>query len=237
MCLNFFCLLSSLILKKWNQTRGLKRKIWLWWLWWLFYTWRCSCQRCSEVNTWASPKQSWFLPLHCDETFEKGVKRASVAWCVWMRWIILILVRKYFGKSQTLGNLKTTNWGLSCLSSVFCEIIICKIILTLTSDKTSTVGLFQERNSQSKSGTLRTKQLRPNTLRLRLYAFGFEHVGRHVGRHVGHHVGHHVSHLVGHHFSHRNVVTTLCDVSGTLAEWKSESMIYGLADGQTDWPR
>ena len=44
-------------------------------------------------------------------------------------------------------------------------------------------------------------------------------------------VGGHVSHHVG----HRNIISTLCEVSGTLAEWKSEeSMIYGLADGQTD---
>ena len=37
----------------------------------------------------------------------------------------------------------------------------------------------------------------------------------HVGRHVSHHVG------------HRNVVSTLCEVSETLTEWKSEIITYG----------
>ena len=56
------------------------------------------------------------------------------------------------------------------------------------------------------------------------------HVGNHVGHLVGHlvylHVGHHFSHHVGHH----NVVSTLCEVSETLTEWKSESVM----DGRTD---
>ena len=38
----------------------------------------------------------------------------------------------------------------------------------------------------------------------------------HVGQHVHPHVGHHVSHHVSHHVVHRNVVSTLCEISGTL---------------------
>ena len=42
----------------------------------------------------------------------------------------------------------------------------------------------------------------------------------HVGRHVSHHGG------------HRNVVSTLCEVS--LTERKSESVMDGRTDGPTD---
>ena len=63
-------------------------------------------------------------------------------------------------------------------------------------------------------------------------------VGNHVHLHVGHHVhivvGHHVGHNVSHHVGHHNVVWTLCEVSGTLTEWKSESMTDLRTDGQTD---
>ena len=49
------------------------------------------------------------------------------------------------------------------------------------------------------------------------------HVHLHVDRHVSHHVGHHY------------VVSTLCEVSGTLVKWKSESITYGLqTDGRSD---
>ena len=41
-----------------------------------------------------------------------------------------------------------------------------------------------------------------------------------VGHHVRLHVGHHVHIHVGHH----NVVSTLCEGSETLTEWKSESV-------------
>ena len=44
------------------------------------------------------------------------------------------------------------------------------------------------------------------------------HVHLHVGNHVSYHVG------------HRNVVATLCEVSETLTEWKSESITYGRTD-------
>ena len=43
-----------------------------------------------------------------------------------------------------------------------------------------------------------------------------------------HHVHLHVGYLDG----HRNVVSALCEVPGTLAEWKSETIM----DGRTDWP-
>ena len=66
----------------------------------------------------------------------------------------------------------------------------------------------------------------------RLYTLGFEHVGRHVGHLVHLHVGHlvhlHVGHHVSHHIGHRNIVSTLCEGSEMLTEWKSE-----LTDGQT----
>ena len=45
------------------------------------------------------------------------------------------------------------------------------------------------------------------------------HVHLHVGNHVSYHVG------------HRNVVATLCEVSETLTEWKSE--ISRTDDGLT----
>ena len=52
-------------------------------------------------------------------------------------------------------------------------------------------------------------------------------VGRPVVHHVGYlvhlHVGHHVHLHVGHH----NVVSTLCEGSETLTEWKSEIITYG----------
>ena len=52
----------------------------------------------------------------------------------------------------------------------------------------------------------------------RLYTFGFEHVGHLLHLHVSHHV------------SHRNIVSTLLEVSETLTEPKSESVM----DRRTD---
>ena len=60
----------------------------------------------------------------------------------------------------------------------------------------------------------------------RLYTFGFEHVGHLVHLHVSHHVHLHVRH----HVSHRNIVSTLLEVSETLTEPKSESVM----DRRTD---
>ena len=61
-----------------------------------------------------------------------------------------------------------------------------------------------------------------------------KHVGHHVGLlvhlHVGHHVYLHVGHRVSHHVGHGNVVSTLCEVSETLTEWKSKTLIDGLTD-------
>ena len=48
----------------------------------------------------------------------------------------------------------------------------------------------------------------------------------HVGHDVRLHVGYHVHLHIGHHFDHYNVVSTLCEGSETLTEWKSESMTY-----------
>ena len=56
------------------------------------------------------------------------------------------------------------------------------------------------------------------------------HVGHHVYLHVGHHVSHHVGHCVSQHVGHGNVFSTLCEVSETLTEWKSETMTYGRTD-------
>ena len=42
--------------------------------------------------------------------------------------------------------------------------------------------------------------------------------------HVHLHVGHHVHLHVGHHVGHHNVISTLCEGSETLTEWKSERM-------------
>ena len=55
-----------------------------------------------------------------------------------------------------------------------------------------------------------------------------------------HHVGHlvsylihlHVDRLVSHHVDHHNIVSTICEGSESLVEWKSQSIPYGL----TDWP-
>ena len=57
-----------------------------------------------------------------------------------------------------------------------------------------------------------------------------------VGHHVGHHVGHLVGHLVHLHVGYHDVVSTLCEISGTLTEWKSESVMDDRqrTDGQTD---
>ena len=44
-------------------------------------------------------------------------------------------------------------------------------------------------------------------------------LGHYVGKHVGNYVGKHLVHL---HVGHRN------EVSGTLTEWKSKSITYGL---------
>ena len=52
----------------------------------------------------------------------------------------------------------------------------------------------------------------------KLYTFGFEHVGHLLHLHVSHHV------------SHRNIVSTLLEVSETLTEPKSESVM----DRRTD---
>ena len=64
----------------------------------------------------------------------------------------------------------------------------------------------------------------------RLCTLGFEHVGHYVGHLVGHHVSYHfhlhVGQHVSNHIGHRNVVLTLCEVSQTLTEWKSESITY-----------
>ena len=55
-------------------------------------------------------------------------------------------------------------------------------------------------------------------------------VGRHIGHLVGHlvhlHVGHHVHLHVGYH----DVISSLCEVSETLTEWKYESVTDGRAD-------
>ena len=56
-----------------------------------------------------------------------------------------------------------------------------------------------------------------------LYKLSFQHVDRHVG---------HLVHLhVGHHIGHQNVVSTLCEGSETLIEWKSETLMDGRTDG------
>ena len=52
----------------------------------------------------------------------------------------------------------------------------------------------------------------------------------HVGHHVHLHVGRHVNHRVGHH----NVISRLCEVSGTLTEWKSESVMDLRTDRLTE---
>ena len=52
-----------------------------------------------------------------------------------------------------------------------------------------------------------------------------------VCRHVSHHVGHLVHLHVGHHIGHQNVVSTLCEGSETLIEWKSETLMDGWTDG------
>ena len=61
--------------------------------------------------------------------------------------------------------------------------------------------------------------------------FFFFFVGHHVSHlvhlHVGHHVHLHVGRHVSHHVGHRNVVSTLCEVSDTLTEWKSEQSDRG----------
>ena len=49
-----------------------------------------------------------------------------------------------------------------------------------------------------------------------------------VGRYVGHHVVHLVGQLVHLHVGHHNVVSTLCESSDALTEWKSKSMADGL---------
>ena len=59
------------------------------------------------------------------------------------------------------------------------------------------------------------------------------HVGHLVHLHVCHHVHLHVGRHVSHHVGHCNVVSTLCEVSETLTEWKSESMTNQRTDGLT----
>ena len=46
---------------------------------------------------------------------------------------------------------------------------------------------------------------------------------------VGHHVGHLIGRLVHLHVGHHNFDSTLCEVSETLTEWKSENVTYGRA--------
>ena len=64
-----------------------------------------------------------------------------------------------------------------------------------------------------------------------------KHVGHHVGLlvhlHVGHHVYLHVGHCVSHHVGHGNVVSTLCEVSETLTEWKSKTLMDGLTERES----
>ena len=43
-----------------------------------------------------------------------------------------------------------------------------------------------------------------------------------------------VCHLVHLHVGHHNVISTLCEGSETLTEWKSESITYGPTYGLTD---
>mgnify|MGYP006992752208 CR=1 FL=1 len=56
----------------------------------------------------------------------------------------------------------------------------------------------------------------------------FFFVGRDVGHHVGHQVHRHVGHLVSHHVGLWATVSTLCEVSMTLTEWKSKTITDGL---------
>ena len=51
-----------------------------------------------------------------------------------------------------------------------------------------------------------------------------------VHLHVGHHVHLHVGHHFSHHARYHNVVSTLCEVSEALTEWKFES----ITDLRTD---
>ena len=51
-----------------------------------------------------------------------------------------------------------------------------------------------------------------------------------VDLHVGHHVHLHVGHHFSHHARYHNVVSTLCEVSEALTEWKFES----ITDLRTD---
>ena len=62
------------------------------------------------------------------------------------------------------------------------------------------------------------------------------HIGHFVYLHVGHHVQLHtgnffIGHHVLHHVSNHNAVSTLCEVSETLTEWKSGSMPNLRTDG------
>ena len=52
-----------------------------------------------------------------------------------------------------------------------------------------------------------------------------------VGHPVSHLVHLHIGHQVHPHGGHRNVILTLCEVSETMTEWKSET----LDDLRTDW--
>ena len=52
--------------------------------------------------------------------------------------------------------------------------------------------------------------------------------------HVGHHLGNLVHLHVGHHVGHRNVVSTLCEGSEALSEWKSESVTNLPTNGRTE---
>ena len=51
-----------------------------------------------------------------------------------------------------------------------------------------------------------------------------------VHLHVGHYVHPHVGRNVSHRGGLRNGVSTLCEVSETLTEWKSKTLIDGLTD-------
>ena len=48
---------------------------------------------------------------------------------------------------------------------------------------------------------------------------------------VGHHVHLHVGHRVGYCIGHHNVVSTICEGSEMLTEWKSESITDGCPYG------
>ena len=60
-------------------------------------------------------------------------------------------------------------------------------------------------------------------------------VGHLVYLHFGHHDHLHVDHHIHLSVGPRNVILKLCEVSETLTEWKSESVMDLRTDGLTDW--